>query len=349
MPFHINDSGDVKRCSAKIHCPFGDFETQHYTTVEEGRAAYEAALAGKKFESGFETAVAASRAKEKVLNKLRSKTKVKPKVFTVEKGHLVNGAALEALEPGDPWLGGGYVYRNIVTHDNSSPSGYSRSVSYGSQRPASKYGDLTRYDWESMPSKIVAATYTAHSDGRGNVPEGTWSNEADPELLGKAHRDALEATVEASSDVLLGSIERSFLRSGHTDIVGYYGGKFSDGEKILVQWSPRKILISMGREYRSRVSDAKKSGIAHPHLFALEVMKKAYPVDLTESGYSYHTRGMGQRLAVETLEKLLKQNDAEKLEKYERLLVVNSWDKGKRPRLDYSFEELGLKSEVVVK
>lgn len=47
MAYHINFKGEVGKCAADIACPFGDFETQHYTTAEQARRAYELSMEGK--------------------------------------------------------------------------------------------------------------------------------------------------------------------------------------------------------------------------------------------------------------------------------------------------------------
>lgn len=42
MSYHVNAKGETGRCRAKVSCPFGDLESEHYATQEEARAAYEA-------------------------------------------------------------------------------------------------------------------------------------------------------------------------------------------------------------------------------------------------------------------------------------------------------------------
>lgn len=44
--FHLNPAtGEPGPCRAKVSCPFGDLETEHYTSKEEARAQYEARMA----------------------------------------------------------------------------------------------------------------------------------------------------------------------------------------------------------------------------------------------------------------------------------------------------------------
>lgn len=51
MSFHVNFSGEVGPCSAKTACPFGDLETDHFTTEEQAQKAYDEAMKGKNFTS----------------------------------------------------------------------------------------------------------------------------------------------------------------------------------------------------------------------------------------------------------------------------------------------------------
>lgn len=39
--FHINDDGKVGQCHAKLSCPFGDLEENHWDTAADARHAYE--------------------------------------------------------------------------------------------------------------------------------------------------------------------------------------------------------------------------------------------------------------------------------------------------------------------
>lgn len=47
MAFHINFEGKVGKCTATQACPFGSFETDHYTTAEQAQVAYELSMEGK--------------------------------------------------------------------------------------------------------------------------------------------------------------------------------------------------------------------------------------------------------------------------------------------------------------
>jgi hypothetical protein len=39
--YHINSKGEPGICRAKNSCPFGDMETEHYSSVDEARGVYE--------------------------------------------------------------------------------------------------------------------------------------------------------------------------------------------------------------------------------------------------------------------------------------------------------------------
>ena len=45
--FHINEKGEPGVCSAKVSCPYGDLNTQHYPSKEVARKAFELSLAGQ--------------------------------------------------------------------------------------------------------------------------------------------------------------------------------------------------------------------------------------------------------------------------------------------------------------
>lgn len=57
MKFHINPTnGEPGRCSARVACPFGDLEGDHYSTAAEARAAYERVMETEAQASRLEAA-----------------------------------------------------------------------------------------------------------------------------------------------------------------------------------------------------------------------------------------------------------------------------------------------------
>ncbi len=59
--YHINpESGEAGLCRAKHNCPFGDLETEHYSTAEDARKAYEAKMARESLPDLIKTAAEVS-------------------------------------------------------------------------------------------------------------------------------------------------------------------------------------------------------------------------------------------------------------------------------------------------
>lgn len=73
--YHLNpETGDPKPCSAKISCPYGDLEANHYPTPEAGRAAFEEIMA--KEEAFAREESAANKRKDEEITALGEDLKV---------------------------------------------------------------------------------------------------------------------------------------------------------------------------------------------------------------------------------------------------------------------------------
>lgn len=65
MKYHLNpETGEPKPCSAKISCPYGDLEANHYPTPDAGRAAFEEIMAKEEAFAREERIEAKLKAKE---------------------------------------------------------------------------------------------------------------------------------------------------------------------------------------------------------------------------------------------------------------------------------------------
>ncbi len=106
--FHVNpETGNTGSCRATKHCPFGDFEKDHYDTAIEAREAYEKSMKG--FQTDFEL-------EEDFIPKrsyIKPKTVVPP--ITLHKEIATIEIPYEELKPGDYLPNGSLIIGTTTT------------------------------------------------------------------------------------------------------------------------------------------------------------------------------------------------------------------------------------------
>lgn len=271
MSFHINFQGQVGRCTARVACPFGDFDTQHYTTQEQAQAAYEAMNKGEEvasalskevyFEEKAKANVAQSEAEKerakyrKSLDKAQAKLQKKRAQWLKERQDFVAKMRLPATRVPPP-VEPGY-FKTVYGPEVGEPSPHGGIVvEVGTPAPSG-----TVY----VKAKDGDVTYT-YSEELGDTAERqVWVDEPDPELVA-----VREAAIKEHA------IEDFYLN--HRDFKNGVGLRrsieLSEREGRRVKW-----LLKDLRVFNEKIEEFRKSGVASPHTRAYEAAMVSPGVD----------------------------------------------------------------------
>lgn len=244
--YHINLQGEPGVCKATQVCPFGDFETQHYTTAEQARAAYEGAMEGKtissfqKREAHFEAltdeqkeAERAKRARRKYLESLKRPTTPLP--LMPEPGHWA--------EPGR--------HGNLMAGDELPDGRIVTSVRHGWNRKMTVY-----YRTEAEPNKKPRDRFEVNEDEplEGKV----WRSTVAPDALA-AYDAQLQEHVLEDSTLNFSTPKRS------ARLVGGFAEQYH-----------ATGYLKYRRYFKSKLKDFQKAGISLPHSRAFEAAYHAF-------------------------------------------------------------------------
>lgn len=319
MAYHINAEGDVALCKAQIRCPFGDFDTQHYVTKEEARAAFEAAMEGKTMDATYTKELKRKHEVSKKVAELQKR--IPPLTYAlpeVHRGYFLELSEVDRLMRGDPWPGGGVVDDTHYVRQREAKAYF---VTFPNGR-TQRYEFPLKNQWELKDEKV-------------------WVDEDNPEDIVNRFVATRERNMAVAVEALLPSKrEPRFFRG--PDTLVYH----DDGEQKRLRYRPRDKMGAWTRKYRQLLQDAEASGVANPHSFALVRLKKALP----EERYAYSSLmaeydEFGDQRVVRILENVLTQNDKFELDAADGAIVADAFPEGQRPWLDYTFKGLGSKVE----
>lgn len=317
MTFHINNQGEPGLCRAQISCPFGDFETQHYLSKDEARAAYEGAMSGKSINRVLSKALDAKNDLKKFLEKKKKKAgKIKfDPLPEVGKGFYLSAETFSGIKPGDDVLGG--ELKSVGR------------VSRGKQTFEVMYQDET------------VKRFRVPVGDDGLEPEKVWMNSADPEAATARKMAVSERNAAVAAEVVLPDVRRKTWKYFPPLSYTY---KDETGAEAYLYWNPRDMGATYARRYLNDVKKAKKSGLANPHAFALKRLEAGIPEKGTNIWGGQKYEDQGQRRAALLVAAIGTQNDAYQPDHLDKIMIREMFPKGERPYIDYSFKDLDLKT-----
>lgn len=319
MAFHINLDGDVAECTAQIRCPFGDFETQHYITAAEARAAYEGSMDGKVMDKAFTKKLELNREQEKFFAKKRKKAGALLQTPPpVETGYLAPATAFLTIRKGSEVLGG------VVKHVKDEPDQQVRNVTLG------------------FGADNVLCSVPLDEHGVLRRDETVFINRISPEDQAVREVEVSERNMEIAADHILTDCKRRMW--GPENSTSTYWYLDENNSESYLNWNPRGVFASYTRAYKSMVDEAVKSGIANPHNIALRRLKELSPKgDFIDHKDFQKYEDSGRWRVIRLLSAIATQNDGYRPDFLDRLILTESFDEGERPYLDYSFKAMGAK------
>lgn len=317
--YHINVAGQVGECKAEIACPFGDLDTDHYTTREQAAAAYEASMKGKevatfkKREAHFaivsEEQKALDRAEAQYVASLRAlktpATKLPPKPET---GHWTVLTSPHQLRKGDVLPDGKIVSsvgwrRTSANGDHGRPTGYD-AVFY--REPGASPNSRVK----NIPVKDL---------DMGTEGMKMWRDEPHPDLVRAYEAVEHERVIE---DSLLNFMQpRSRLST-----------MFSGNQTL-------KAYSAYLRAFKAQAETFKKSGINLPYTRALELAVKMPVRESDRGNAAYNTAQASGR----NIFKAVASQDRRYLqfEKWETIQAM--FPEGETPFIDKDFTKMAAK------